>query len=715
MDGSWKMKLSSVRPKALRRASTASANTSNTSTSTPNAPVEDSSPTHSRHRISIFRSLRRHSSKQKLAPDQSSPITFNEDHPIDPPAEHPSDQARSSSPDTNKKKLGAPLLPKLLIEKSKPSASALVSEPSTASTNLDPPPTREPLSRSRPSLPRSPLRYSRTPSPVKRVPHISEKRASAVHFEDDSSHRSGNHTHQSAMSRRRIWVRRPGATPTQVHINEDDLVDDVKDMILRKYGNSIGRNFDSPDVTIRLIPRERNMTERPLGPDEQIGKTLDACFPGGQTIEEALLIDVPPKRTPKPSPRLTNHATHYFEDHRPVENGSDYFPPMPAPSPGALHGAPYHSTQHPHSIAILETGQVPPLPSPGGRKTTHRPRMGRTHTSSPTILGSTGQPPPHSARTPARSRRDSDHQRPSHTPAAPPLPTPPTADGNPSTALATKVATPPIDRVASPRPQKPKRSRRQPNDNGHMQNGGDHRNNYNWPGLPPGILDNSVPPINVLIVEDNIINLKLLEQLARKLKIRWSTAMNGQIAVEKWRTGGFHLVLMDIQLPIMNGLEATKEIRRLERLNGIAVFARSGADDSTPPSEKNASDDDEDTTKLTADSDKLDPSLMIKSPVIIVALTASSLQSDRHEALAAGCNDFLTKPVDTVWFERKVMEWGCMQALIDFEGWRKWKDLSKEQEREQLEKEKNMSAADLEKKRKKEARKAALLAKMGQA
>jgi osomolarity two-component system response regulator SSK1 len=36
----------------------------------------------------------------------------------------------------------------------------------------------------------------------------------------------------------------------------------------------------------------------------------------------------------------------------------------------------------------------------------------------------------------------------------------------------------------------------------------------------------------------------------------------------------------------------------------------------------------------------------------------------------------LSKPVNFVWLERKVMEWGCMQALIDFDGWRKWKDFS---------------------------------------
>jgi osomolarity two-component system response regulator SSK1 len=36
----------------------------------------------------------------------------------------------------------------------------------------------------------------------------------------------------------------------------------------------------------------------------------------------------------------------------------------------------------------------------------------------------------------------------------------------------------------------------------------------------------------------------------------------------------------------------------------------------------------------------------------------------------------ILQPVNFVWLERKVMEWGCMQALIDFDGWRKWKDFS---------------------------------------
>ena len=148
--------------------------------------------------------------------------------------------------------------------------------------------------------------------------------------------------------------------------------------------------------------------------------------------------------------------------------------------------------------------------------------------------------------------------------------------------------------------------------------------------------DGTVPPINVLIVEDNIINLRLLEAFMKRLKVRWSTAMNGKDAVTKWREGGFHLVLMDIQLPVMNGLDATKEIRRLERVNSIGVFSNSA---STTPTFPNG-----DTTDgILNGGDNLISTALFKSPVIIVALTASSLQSDRHEALAAGCNDFLTK------------------------------------------------------------------------
>ncbi|KAL8822238.1 MAG: hypothetical protein Q9191_007022 [Dirinaria sp. TL-2023a] len=461
----------------------------------------------------------------------------------------------------------------------------------------------------------------------------------------------------ASMLHRKIWVKRSGASATLVSINEDDLVDDVRDRILKKYANSLGRSFDAPDVTLRIMPREhshphrQSYTERTLGPDEPMSRTLDSYYPGGQKVEEALVIDVP-RRTPRHSPRP---VPYYTEDQRPMESASDYFPVMPAGQhsphlPSTLAVGTGHNPAHHlpmHSISVLNTGQVPPLPSPGaarGLRHPHRPKYGRTHTTSPTVLSTASGSQSHETQKPHSNG----------VPAPPPIPTPPLP-----TDVPHRTATPP-PRSSSPG-TKPTRTKRKPK--------------ADTPKLPAGLLDGAVPPISVLIVEDNIINLKLLEAFMKRLKVRWHTAMNGREAVTKWRAGGFHLVLMDIQLPVMNGLDATKEIRRLERVNNIGVFSGSAASTPTTFGGTDKLEEGRESEKPEGD-DNLVNSELFKSPVIIVALTASSLQSDRHEALAAGCNDFLTKPVNFVWLERKVTEWGCMQALIDFDGWRKWKDFS---------------------------------------
>ncbi|KAK1768938.1 response regulator receiver domain-containing protein [Phialemonium atrogriseum] len=477
----------------------------------------------------------------------------------------------------------------------------------------------------------------------------------------------------ASMMTRKIWVKRPSASATLVTINEDDLVDDVRDMILRKYANSLGRQFDAPDITLRIVPREQRQ-ERALAPDEPMGRTLDAYFPGGQTVDEALIIDIPLRRTPRASPRggppgAGQMASFYYDDLRPVDPGTDYFGPGAVAQLPVTLTAPSGGSGHSHSISILNTGQIPQIPSPGGTRSRpyrerDRPQLGRHNTASPTVLSIGGatitvaaghgtQPAYFRAPRPRTHSSASTDHPPGVGITASPMPTPPGADGMPMSAMQ-RASTPP-PRGASPRPNANPRSKK--------------KKMMEPPSLPAGMLNGGVPPINVLIVEDNIINLKLLEAFVKRLKVRWQTAMNGREAVNKWRAGGFHLVLMDIQLPVMSGLDATREIRRLERINSIGVFS-SGA--SNPPEEA--------ATGEPAEEDRLVNKEMLKSPVIIVALTASSLQSDRHEALAAGCNDFLTKPVNFVWLERKVMEWGCMQALIDFDGWRKWKDFSQQDE-----------------------------------
>lgn len=107
-------------------------------------------------------------------------------------------------------------------------------------------------------------------------------------------------------------------------------------------------------------------------------------------------------------------------------------------------------------------------------------------------------------------------------------------------------------------------------------------------------------------------------------------------------------------MPIMDGIDATKEIRRLERLSSH------GASFPTPPSDGQRTPSDAPSSETKSTGSIQTP---FRSSVIIVALTASSLQADRVAALAAGCNDYLTKPVSLVWLNSKIIEWGSIKAL----------------------------------------------------
>lgn len=209
--------------------------------------------------------------------------------------------------------------------------------------------------------------------------------------------------HEIEIMQRKIWVRRPGASATLVAIHNEDLVDTVRDVILLKYANSLGRSIDSPDITLKICSREqanKNIpVERVLGPEENIGQVLDSYYAGGQTIDEALIIDVPQKRTPKPSPKVGNHLhgmayhPYYAESQRPTEAAPEYFPLMavhsPHPSqhqnqPAQLNGMP---PPHHSMASVFATGHPPTLPSPGAHSTRkHRPKYIRQYTSSPTIL-----------------------------------------------------------------------------------------------------------------------------------------------------------------------------------------------------------------------------------------------------------------------------------------------------------------------------------------
>lgn len=111
----------------------------------------------------------------------------------------------------------------------------------------------------------------------------------------------------------------------------------------------------------------------------------------------------------------------------------------------------------------------------------------------------------------------------------------------------------------------------------------------------------------VLVAEDNEINRRLIIKQLEQIGIKSDLAIDGVEALEKIATNSYKLVLMDCQMPRLDGYETTREIRRAEKAKAAAG----------------------------------EPF----SPLIVVALTAHTLAGEREKCLAAGMNDYLSKPV----------------------------------------------------------------------
>ena len=114
--------------------------------------------------------------------------------------------------------------------------------------------------------------------------------------------------------------------------------------------------------------------------------------------------------------------------------------------------------------------------------------------------------------------------------------------------------------------------------------------------------------LDVLIVEDNVVNQKVAALMLKKIGCRPSIAGNGQEALDILSHRPFDLILMDMQMPFMDGLSAAREFRRREALESSQASERSSR---TP----------------------------------IIAMTASTLVGDKDSCLDAGMDDYLCKPV----------------------------------------------------------------------
>jgi CheY-like chemotaxis protein len=109
-------------------------------------------------------------------------------------------------------------------------------------------------------------------------------------------------------------------------------------------------------------------------------------------------------------------------------------------------------------------------------------------------------------------------------------------------------------------------------------------------------------PLRILVAEDNEINALVLAKYLRKAGHRPCIARNGEEAVEKAQQERFDVIFMDVHMPVMDGLEATRRIRE----SGV----------------------------------------LHSSTVDIIALTADAMPEDRQRCLDAGMTDYLSKPVN---------------------------------------------------------------------
>ena len=113
--------------------------------------------------------------------------------------------------------------------------------------------------------------------------------------------------------------------------------------------------------------------------------------------------------------------------------------------------------------------------------------------------------------------------------------------------------------------------------------------------------------VRILLAEDNPVNQKLAKLMLTKAGYQVEIANNGKEVLEKLEKDpeGFHLIFMDVQMPEMDGIAATRAIRTKETKKGSSDNGR----------------------------------------IPIVAMTANAMKGDREECLEAGMDDFVSKPI----------------------------------------------------------------------
>jgi signal transduction histidine kinase/CheY-like chemotaxis protein/HPt (histidine-containing phosphotransfer) domain-containing protein len=134
---------------------------------------------------------------------------------------------------------------------------------------------------------------------------------------------------------------------------------------------------------------------------------------------------------------------------------------------------------------------------------------------------------------------------------------------------------------------------------------------------PPTNVESPVRPLNVLVAEDNIVNQRVAVRILERRGHTVIAVNNGREALEALACQRFDVVLMDVQMPEMDGLEATAAIRQKEGTTGLHVP--------------------------------------------IIALTAHAMKGDQVSCLQAGMDDYLSKPVEPARLQEAIARWACVE------------------------------------------------------